>query len=96
MWWLCGIYDFVWPMLSLAGAISAIKFDDVFVKFIMLGIVPGTNYQINFADIVFVLWLGLAVYGVFHLYLKAQRIINKLTPERQLATKLAYINLIAL
>jgi hypothetical protein len=96
MWWLYGFYDFVWPMLSLAGAISAIKFNDVFVKFIMLGIVPGTNYQINFGDIIFIFWLGLFIYGVFYLYLKAQKIINHLTPERQLAAKLAYINLISL
>lgn len=96
MWWLLNFYDFIWPLLSLTQAVGAISLDRVLTRFIMLGIIPGVNYQISFGDIICALWLGLSIYVVYSLFFKAQKIINKVDPYRRLPANVAYINLIAL
>jgi len=44
----------------------------------LLGIVPGTNFQITFADIVFMVWAILFAVLVSKLYIRAQKILFKI------------------
>jgi len=44
----------------------------------LLGIVPGTNFQITFADIVFIVWAILFAVLVSKLYIRAQKILFKI------------------
>lgn len=96
MWWLLGFYDFVWPMLAIKELAVAANADNVIFRFLMLGIVPGTNLQISFGDIVCLIWAVLFLVLTYYLFFKAQKIISHLDPYRHLPINMTYISLVAL
>ena len=95
MWWLFSLYDFAWPVWALKELVATINFERVTTQFILLGIIPGTKHQINFADIVYMVWFVAFVALTVELFLKAQRIINRMDPYRHFSPQ-NYINLISL
>jgi len=78
MWWLFSIQDIEFPILAIKHLMASIDFSTIGPQFFLLGIVPGTNFQITFTEIVFCLWAFLFTIIVFHLCLKARAILIKI------------------
>jgi hypothetical protein len=96
MWWLLSIHDFIGPWLALKELVGLANLDRTFTTFLMLGILPGTNYQISFGDIICFIWLVIFTYISYRLFFKAQEILSHLDPYRHLSVNTTYLSLISL
>lgn len=47
MWWL-SLHDLSWPVVASASTIGSIQLHFGLYEFLFLGIIPGTNYRIDF------------------------------------------------
>lgn len=96
MWWIFSFYDFALPFLAFRQLLSTIRPEVTALRFFMLGLIPGTNIQITFNDIV--LCFGAIAFGliVARLYKKGQKITKNIDPHPYLPVKMNYFDSIAL
>lgn len=70
MWWYLTLADSTRPVLGLLETVNSMHPQDALFAFIVLGIVPGTNIQLNFYAIAIVL-IGM-ITGMVAVYLVRQ------------------------
>lgn len=84
MWWFFSIQAIVFPILALEHSAVSADLSNIGPQFFLLGLIPGTNFQITFTDIIFCLWLSIFVIFAMNLYLRAQIILAKINLYRYL------------
>ena len=78
MWWFFNFQSIILPILNLTHIAGPVRLNVIGAQLFLLGIVPGTNFQITFADIVFIVWAILFAVLVSKLYIRAQKILFKI------------------
>lgn len=96
MWQLFGIYDASFIVLSIKQLIGQIDIEQVVQQFLFLGIIPGTEIQLNFDDIKYgLMLLGLLAFSKI-LYKTARKTIYNMDPLRDFPPGFTKFDLIAL
>lgn len=90
MWWLFCYYDYVWPLMALQQTWETLKIGQVISQFMLLGIIPGTDFCLTFTEIVVSGWIIFFILVSLSLYLRGQIIINHLNPYRFCSSQTVY------
>jgi hypothetical protein len=67
MWWFFSYYEIVLPLEIIKHLLGIAHVDIIGTQFVMLGLIPGTNFQITFTDMLFGLWACLFIWLVIKL-----------------------------
>lgn len=93
---LFSIHDSAYLLLSIRQITSGIQLEATLQQFILLGVIPGTNYRFELADIVLALWfIGFLIICTM-LSRIAYRIASSLDPYPTLPKGMTYFDIIAL
>lgn len=85
MWWFLTLADSTRPFFGLFETVGSLQLKNMLFEFVVLGIVPGTNFQIDFYGITFGLVILLA--GLVVAY--TTRILTKVRHSRTNQLELA-------
>ena len=96
MWSLFSIHDSAYVLLSFNQMMSAIHLEAGLQQFFLLGIIPATDIQITFADIIVGVWL-IGFFAMSQLlYGWGQNAIKNMDPYSYLPAGMTYFDSIAL
>jgi hypothetical protein len=96
MWWLFGFYDLILPVIALYHLVNNVPLEETAARFILLGIVPFTNYQVTFSQLMIFIWFCLSLLITYKLYFRAQKVLNSVDPYRAISSQQVYLKLISL
>lgn len=89
MWLFFGLYDISILIFILKHLINLLRLDVIVYRLVFLGLLPGINFQITFAEIVITLWVIFFAITVYKLFFRAQKIIYLIDPFKNLPKNFA-------
>lgn len=96
MWSLFSVHDSTYLLLSLQQITSSIHYEAAMQQFFLLGLIPFTNIQLSFSDIVIACWSILFITLCWKLYHFGLRTIKSIDPLEKLPASMTYFDSIAL
>lgn len=83
MWWLFNLQTLILPFFKMLHLAPSFNMETVMQQFFMLGLIPGTNFQITFKEIVYGLGLMSAAFMIYKLSVWT-RMLLKINAYRRL------------
>ena len=89
MWWFFGFYDISILFFIFRQLLDLLRLDAIFYRFILLGLLPGTNFRITFNEMILVIWMLFFIVIVYKLFFRTQKILLQIDPLKNLPKNFA-------
>jgi hypothetical protein len=73
MWWFFSFWDISILLIVIDKLLDIAKLDVMIARFFLLGLLPGTSFQITFSEIVIILWVVVFALFIRWFYLYVQK-----------------------